>query len=142
MARRLPDHLQLPDHGVKTKHGPDGLLVFDPARRMWVRWTPEEWVRQHFLNYLVHDLGCPLSLIAMERKLVLNGLTKRFDMLVHGTDGKPLALVECKAPNVDLDQGAFDQAARYNKVVQVPLFVERGDKLVIDTRDGRYVRRA
>lgn len=119
--------LNLPDHGVKTKHAPEGPRIFDPVRRAWVALTPEEWVRQHVLNHLTHDLGCPLSLVAVERKLVLNKLTKRADLVVHGPDARPVLLVECKAPGVKLDRSAFEQAARYNTVFRVPhLLVTNG----------------
>src|SRR5690606_32621801 len=119
--------LNLPDHGVKTKHAPQGPRIFDPVRRSWVALTPEEWVRQHVLNYLVHDLGCPLSLVAVERKLMLNKLTKRADLVVHAPDARPVLLVECKAPGVKVDRGAFEQAARYNTVFRVPyLLVTNG----------------
>lgn len=115
--------LALPDHGVKTKHAPQGTQVFDPIRRRWVALTPEEWVRQHFLNHLVHDLGYPASLIAVERALVLNDLAKRADIVVHGADGHPILLVECKAPGVPITQRTFEQAARYNSVFKVPLLM-------------------
>lgn len=106
--------LDLPDHGVKTNRADGGATVFDPVRRKWVALTPEEWVRQHFLQYLVNDLHCPLSLVKVECLLTLNGLTKRADLVVHDRGGAPLALVECKAPGVRLVQAVFDQAARYN----------------------------
>ncbi|MBS1942182.1 MAG: type I restriction enzyme HsdR N-terminal domain-containing protein [Bacteroidetes bacterium] len=115
--------LNLPDHGVKTKHAPEGDRIFDPVRRSWVALTPEEWVRQHVLNFLVNDLGCPPSLIAVEKQMELNRLVKRTDIVVHGTDGMPLLLVECKAPHVKLDQAVFEQAARYNTVFKVPLLL-------------------
>lgn len=115
--------LDLPDHGVKTKQGPQGPQVFDPVRRLWVALTPEEWVRQHFLNHLIHDLGCPAGLITVERGLVLNGMPRRADIVVHAPDGAPLAVVECKAPNVTIRQATFDQAARYNSVFQVPVLL-------------------
>src|SRR5690606_26974547 len=133
--------LNLPDHGVKTKHAPQGPRIFDPVRRVWVFLTPEEWVRQHVLNYLVHDVGCPLSLVAVERKLLVNKLTKRADLLVHDRQGKPVLVVECKAPAVKVDRSTFEQAARYNTVFKVPfLLVTIG--LVhfccrIDHADGR-----
>jgi hypothetical protein len=111
--------LSLPDHGVKHRSGEAGPEVFDPCRRKWVALTPEEWVRQHFLLHLAIDLGCPLSLIATEKTIALNGLTKRADIVVHGADGTPLALVECKSPDVELTQAVFDQAARYNIVFKV-----------------------
>lgn len=115
--------LTLPDHGVKTKQGPQGPQVFDPFRRRWVALTPEEWVRQHFLNHLVHDLGYPPSRIAVERPLVLNDMAKRADIVVHGDAGEPMLLVECKAPGVPITQRTFEQAARYNLVFKVPLLV-------------------
>lgn len=127
MADAGTPSLALPDHGVKTRHGPAGAQVFDPIRRQWVALLPEEWVRQHFINHLVHDLGCPASLIAVEQRLTLNGLSKRADIVVHAADGRPVALVECKAPAVPLGQAAFEQAARYNLVLGVPwLLVTNG----------------
>ena len=111
--------LGLPDHGVKLRQGADGTQVFDPIRRKWVALTPEEWVRQHFINHLVHDKGCPASLIAVETALVLNELGKRADALVHAVGGRPVALVECKAPGVRISQSVFEQAARYNIVFKV-----------------------
>lgn len=121
--------LDLPDHGVKTKHGADGSTVFDPVRRRWVALTPEEWVRQHVLNYLLHDLGCPASLIGVEAGLALNGMAKRADIVVYDRAGSPLLLVECKAPGVAIGQAVFDQAARYNLVFKVSyLLVTNGNR--------------
>jgi predicted type IV restriction endonuclease len=100
-------------------HGADGPRIFDPVRRRWVALTPEEWVRQHFLNHLIADLGCPPGLIAVERGLRLHGRDRRTDIVVHGHDGHALVLVECKAPAVRLTQAAFEQAARYNSVHRV-----------------------
>lgn len=111
--------LDLPDHGVKTKHGDQGPQVFDPVRRRWVALTPEEWVRQHVLNFLMVDLACPPSLLGVEIPLVLNGLAKRADIVVFGDAGEPIALIECKAPGIAIGQRTFEQAARYNKVFQV-----------------------
>lgn len=119
--------LDLPDHGVKLKHGAHGTQVFDPVRQRWVALTPEEWVRQHVLNYLVYDLGCPRSLIGVEVALSLNGLAKRADIVVHDRTAKPMVLVECKAPGVVMGQRTFEQAARYNQVFRVPyLMVTNG----------------
>lgn len=89
--------------------------------------TPEEWVRQHVLNYLVHELGCPASLISVEHTIALNRLVKRADLVVHDRAAKPLLLVECKAPHVPMDQRVLEQVARYNLVFRVPyLFVTNG----------------
>lgn len=110
-------------------HASDGPRVFDPVRRKWVVLTPEEWVRQHLLNLLIIDKVCPPGLIAVERGLTLNGLAKRADIVVHGAapGAPPLLLVECKAPEVRIDQRTFEQAARYNLVFQVPyLLVSNG----------------
>jgi hypothetical protein len=123
MADAVAPVLALPDHGVKTRHGPDGPQVWDPIRRQWVALLPEEWVRQHFINYLVRDKGCPASLIAVERAITLNGLSKRADIVVHAPDGRPVALVECKAPGVRLGQAVFEQAARYNVVFKVAFLI-------------------
>lgn len=111
--------LDLPDHGVKTKHGVAGPQVFDPIRRQWLVLTPEEWVRQHVLNYFLVDLSCPPSMLGVEVPLALNGLSKRADIVVFGQGGRPVALVECKAPSIKLGQRTFEQAARYNKVFGV-----------------------
>ena len=115
--------LNLPDHGVKLRHDADGDRVWDPLRKKWLVCTPEEWVRQHVLNHLLHDLGCPASLTSLEHTISLNGLTKRADIVVHGRDGKPLLLVECKAPYVKVDQKVFEQASRYNLVFRVPFLM-------------------
>lgn len=115
--------LNLPDHGVEIRHAAQGDLVFDPVRRRWVVLTPEEWVRQHVLNHLVHDLACPLSLIAVEHSLVLNRMVRRADIVVHGPGARPLLLVECKAPHVKLGMAVFEQAARYNTVFRVPFLL-------------------
>jgi len=111
--------LDLPDHGVKTKHADRGMLVFDPVRRKWVALTPEEWVRQHVINYLLVDLACPISILGVEIPLQLNGLAKRADIVVFGNEGKPVALIECKAPAVRIGTRTFEQAARYNSVFKV-----------------------
>lgn len=76
--------------------------------------TPEEWVRQHIVHYLIEEKKYPYSLIAVEKKLTINNLTKRTDVLVFNTQGLPEIIVECKAPSVKITQDSFDQIARYN----------------------------
>lgn len=115
--------LRLPDHGVKTKQDDLGPQVFDPIRKRWIALTPEEWVRQHFINHLVHDLGCPAGLISVEPSLVMNRMRKRADIVIHDASGGDLALVECKAPEVRITQRTFEQAARYNSVFKVRFLV-------------------
>jgi len=111
--------LNLPDFGIKCRSVGEASQLFDPSRRIWVAHTAEEHVRQHFLNYLVHDRQCPLGLMRTEQELKLNTLSKRADIVVHDDHGQPLALVECKAPEVRIDQSVFDQATRYNIVFKV-----------------------
>ncbi|HOZ39914.1 MAG: type I restriction enzyme HsdR N-terminal domain-containing protein [Flavobacteriales bacterium] len=121
--------LSLPDHGIKTKHDAAGLQVFDPIRRKWVALSPEEWVRQHFVNHLVHDLGYPAGRTLVEHGLIYNGRSQRADVVICDGSGGPLVLVECKAPSVAISQRTFEQAARYNTVFKVPfLMVTNGLK--------------
>ena len=84
------------------------------VRKKEVVLTPEEWVRQHIVHYLIEEKNYPVSLIALEKKLTLNGLTKRSDILVFNQNGTPEILIECKATNVQITQETFDQIARYN----------------------------
>lgn len=85
--------------------------------------TPEEWVRQHFVQFLINELDYPASLIAIELGIKVNELSKRCDIVLHGSDGQPIMVVECKAPDVRISQETFDQAARYNISLKVPYLV-------------------
>ena len=76
--------------------------------------TPEEWVRQHFVSYLIEEKKYPRSLIALEKQLIVNNRKKRTDILIFNTAGTPEIIVECKAPSVKITQATFDQIARYN----------------------------
>lgn len=93
--------------------------IYDIVRKRFVALTPEEWVRQHVLHFLGSEKSVPLSLMAVEKKLTINTLVKRADIVVHERSGRPLMLVECKAPGVQITQQAFDQAARYDMVFHV-----------------------
>lgn len=97
--------------------------IFDWVRKKWLVLTPEEWVRQHMVDYLNVELNYPKSLMAIETGLKLNGLDKRTDVLLHGTDGKPLLLIECKAPSIKISEKTFHQIARYNSVLKVPFLL-------------------
>lgn len=90
------------------------MLVFDVVRKKYVPLQPEEWVRQHCLHYLIADKKYPAGRILVERQLRVEGLMKRLDIAVCRPDGSIQLLVECKAPEVDIDQNVFDQIARYN----------------------------
>lgn len=107
-ALNLPAcHLRL----IKKNEKP---FVFDVFRKTYVALTPEEWVRQHFLMWLVNDLSYPQGLIAVEASLKYNQLKKRADAVVYNKDARPVMLIECKAPGVEITQKTFEQAARYN----------------------------
>lgn len=119
--------LNFPDYDFRIAQNKGRDEIFDPVRRKMVALTPEEWVRQHTIQYLSVDLGYPTSLIAVEGGLTLNELKRRFDLLVYNTTGEPMLLVECKAPAVKITQAVFDQAARYNMAFKVGLlFVTNG----------------
>lgn len=98
-------------------------MIFDPVRGKYVRLTPEEWVRQHFMHYLIHDRGAPRGLVAVEPVFPYEGMPRRADVIVHDRAGKPLLMVECKAPAVEIGQAVFDQVARYNTVVRAKYLV-------------------
>lgn len=110
--------LQLPSFEYKIKQDVDGVTrIFDRLRRKYVALTPEEWVRQHFVNFLITDRAYPSGLMANEVSLKLNRTSRRCDTLVYSRSGQPLAIVEYKAPTVALTQAVFDQIARYNSVI-------------------------
>jgi hypothetical protein len=108
--------LNFPQYSFKVKHLSTNSHIFDTVRRKYVMLTPEEWVRQHVVQWLAEEKNVPKGLIAVESSLVLNSMSKRADIVVYENAGKPLLIVECKAPSVKIDQKVFDQVARYNMV--------------------------
>ncbi len=92
--------------------------ILDPLRCKYVRLTPEEWVRQHVVQYLISDLGYPRGLIAIEKGIDLHGKRFRADVIVHDRAGRAVLMAECKEPEVPISQETFDQVAAYNRVVQ------------------------
>ncbi len=115
--------LNLPSYQFKLKQEGLRTHIFDAIRKKYVALTPEEWVRQNFLQYLIRDKKFPASLIAVEAGLKYNQLQKRMDVLVYDKRGIPYLMVECKAPEVRITQDAFDQIARYNMVFKVKYLV-------------------
>ena len=106
--------LNLPTYKFRIKSTKNKYAIFDIIRKKYVSLTPEEWVRQHFIHYLIEEKKYPPSLMGIEKKLTINNLTKRTDILIFNSDGYPDVLVECKAPNITITQNSFDQIARYN----------------------------
>jgi hypothetical protein len=112
--------LNLPEISARTRLGANGKSeIFDEIRKKFVRLTPEEWVRQHFLHYMIFQLGFPASLIVVEATLTYNKMKKRFDVVAYNNTGKPMLIVECKAPEVKITQSVFDQVAMYNMTMKV-----------------------
>ncbi len=121
--------LNLPKYQLKTKIENGKQLIFDDIRKKFLVLTPEEWVRQNFIKYLIHDKSFPASLMNVEGGLNLNGNRFRADLLIYNKQAEPLVLVEFKAPHVNITQDSFDQIARYNIIYKVPyLIVSNGLK--------------
>lgn len=117
--------LNLPALDARIKEGARGRLsIFDPQRRRYVTLTAEEWVRQHFVGYLVHHLGYPAALIGNEVALEVGGVTRRCDTVVYSPlDGHPLAIIEYKAPHVGITQEVFGQIQSYNSVLHADYLI-------------------
>jgi len=106
--------LKLPPCSLRIKEGPGGKLVYDRLRHKYVAFTPEEWVRQHVVNYLTEYLGYPPGLIQVEASFRLNSMLRRADILIHDRRGQPVMIIECKAQHVKISQEVFDQVLNYN----------------------------
>jgi len=106
--------LNFPEYGFRLKNSENNLHIFDVIRKKFVVLQPEEWVRQHAVNYLIQEKKYPKSLINVEKQLTINGIKKRYDIVVFNSDGSIHILVECKAPSILIDQSTFDQIAQYN----------------------------
>lgn len=134
--------LNLPEYSFRIKEEEGKEEIFDLVRGKYVRLTPEEWVRQNFIRYLVESGGYPRGLLAVEALSPFNKLKKRVDILVHNREGKPVMIVECKAPDVAINDKVFDQIVCYNMGFKVPyLIVTNGiDHYAckIDTETGNY----
>ena len=98
-------------------------MILDTIRRKFVRLTPEEWVRQHFVQYLINEGKYPPGLIGIEILVPLNRIRKRVDILIHNRRGEPVMIVECKEPDVKLEDKVFDQIYLYNMALKVPYLV-------------------
>ncbi|CAN5242824.1 type I restriction enzyme HsdR N-terminal domain-containing protein [soil metagenome] len=109
--------LNLPAYDFKVKKSEGKVWIFDSMRKKYVVLTPEEWVRQHFVNFLVQEHHYPKSLFRIEGGLTYNKLLKRSDILIYNREGKPWLLVECKSPTIKMSQRAFNQIAIYNMTI-------------------------
>ena len=105
--------LNFPYFQFKIKKENNNNLIFDEIRKKWIVLTPEEWVRQNFIKYLISK-NYPKSLINCEKSFYINGVLKRYDIVVYDINGKVSILVECKSPNINIIKEHFDQVMRYN----------------------------
>lgn len=105
--------LNLPVATLKVRQSGDVLQVYDIVRKKYIHLTPEEWVRQHVIHYCI-QLKYPKALMAVESGIKINKVQNRTDVLIYNREGKPWMLIECKAPEVKINQSAIHQALRYH----------------------------
>ncbi len=136
-------NLNLPTYPFKIKKVGEKYYIFDTIRKKDILLTPEEWVRQHFIRFLLQEKGYKASLLAVEKEIKVNNLKKRFDILVFNHKGEHEIIVECKAPQIKITQAVFDQIARYNlKLNAKYLVVTNGLEhyyCKMDTENQRYI---
>jgi len=111
--------LNLPKAKLKLKDD----LIWCVLRRKYIKNTPEEWVRQHFIHYLINELSYPIGLMASERIVKYNDMSKRCDIVAFSNELKTVVIVECKAPKIKLTEDVFYQVAKYNFTLKAPLLI-------------------
>ena len=116
-------NLNFPKYNFRFKSNENKTLIFDIIRKKFVVLTPEEWVRQHVLHFLISEKKYPVSLINVEKQLQLNDTVKRYDIVIFNKDGSIYTIVECKAPSIKINQQTFDQIARYNLALKSELLM-------------------
>jgi hypothetical protein len=140
----LQEKLNFPDLDFRIVEDQGKLSIFDSLRRKFLILTPEEWVRQHMIGFLIQFHDYPKSLFALEKGVQYNRLQKRFDILIWDRQGKPYLLIECKAPHVTLSQKTMEQICIYNKEVNALfLGITNGIKhifLAFDEKTGNYAQ--
>ena len=105
---------------LRQRQNGNKIECFDVIRAKWVPLTEEEKVRQFLIHFIIEQRGVPQSHLSVERQITVNGLTRRYDLVVFDISGKPRLVVECKAPNVELTQTVVEQVGRYNKTLRAP----------------------
>ena len=126
-----------PEPAFRTRRESEKRYLFDPLRKKWLLLTPEEWVRQNFVQYQVQVMKYPATLIALEKVITLGELKKRFDILVYDSQHQPWMIVECKEMNVKMDEPVLQQALRYNISVPVRyIIITNGTNTYGWERDG------
>jgi hypothetical protein len=115
--------LNFPVFSFKYKNTENKPYIFDIIRKRYYLLTPEEWVRQHMIHYLIYHKNISPQLISVEKQLDINGLKRRFDLVVFNKKMQAYILVECKAPHIKIDQKTFDQANQYNWLLKAPYLI-------------------
>ena len=110
--------LNFPDYEFRFKNSENKTSIFDEIRKKFIILTPEEWVRQNVVHYLITEKKYPKSLINVEKTLKINDLTKRYDIVIFNSDGTINVLIECKSTKIEITQTVFDQIARYNMTLK------------------------
>jgi len=123
MAEGIFTELNLPRYEFKIRVGKENKQIYDGIRKKYILLTPEEWVRQNVIAYLSSEKKYPVTLMAVEKKLMVNNMPQRFDLLIFDRKGNPLLVAEFKAPSVKITQDAFSQVVRYNSKLRVPLIL-------------------
>lgn len=134
----MSQQLNLPEADLQVRVEGDQRLVWDIVRRKYVVLTPEEWVRQQFMHFLINQNGYPRSLMKVESGLRVNKMNKRSDLMILGRDGFPWMLVECKSPYVAIDQDALVQAVNYNRTYRAAYLVLTNgmEQIICKTREN------
>jgi len=115
--------IEYPSYQPKIKSQQGKEFIYDEIRKQWIILSPEEWVRQNFLQYLIQVKKYPATLIAVEKEIKLGELAKRFDIVVYDKNTQPWIIIECKEMGVALDEQVLNQALRYNITLNVPYIV-------------------
>ena len=115
--------LCFPQYDFRLKKENAAIKIFDEIRKLWIVCTPEEWVRQNLIKFLINELNFPMNFIAVEKSIEIANRTLRFDVLIYSPDYKPLMLIETKAPTVAVSQKTFDQILNYNYEIAAPYFL-------------------
>ena len=116
-------NINYPEPGFRMKKEGSKEFIFDVLRKKWLLLTPEEWVRQNFVQYLINIKNYPATIIAIEKEIQLGELKKRFDVVIYDSNHQPWMMIECKAAEIKLDESVLQQILRYNISMPVPFII-------------------
>jgi hypothetical protein len=115
--------LDFPEQNIRLRENKETLSIYDHLRKKWLICTPEEWVRQNLILFLITNMNYPRNLIAIEKQICIAGRKLRFDGVIYDKDFKPLVIIECKAPTIKISQDTFDQILTYNYMINAPYLI-------------------